>query len=311
MPEHAPPNSAETTAFGDRSILTPESIDGVLLDFGDWLRQAAVRVATGEPLPAPASEFSWQSLVAEFTALRQEVHLQTRNSRTQLEQNATALEQLDTALDTLDQGRKRELESSAGQAAEAAKPLLKTLVDVFDALALAKREVERVRSALAKLLDENDSPAPSAAPAPRPAEDPAPSRPWWPWRAAQKANDPGQSKRIAELEARATALEQELNRLRDIDSERRRALGKASDLVNSILTGYSMGLERIERAAYQHGLNPIACVGETFDPECMEAVEVVAVPGQDGTMVLEEVRRGYRLGDRVFRYAQVRVARPG
>src|ERR1700733_5469186 len=127
MPEPAPSNPAEATAVGARPILTPEGIDDVLLDFGDWLRQAAVRVAAGEALPARAPEFSWQALVAEFTALRQEVHLQTRNSRTQLEQNATALGKLDAALENLEQSRKRESANTAAQASDTAKPLLKTL----------------------------------------------------------------------------------------------------------------------------------------------------------------------------------------
>jgi molecular chaperone GrpE len=70
-----------------------------------------------------------------------------------------------------------------------------------------------------------------------------------------------------------------------------------------------MGLDRIDRALTKHGLEPIPCVGEPFDPECMEVVEVVAAPGQDGSMVVEEVRRGYRWGERIFRFAQVRAAR--
>jgi molecular chaperone GrpE (heat shock protein) len=42
----------------------------------------------------------------------------------------------------------------------------------------------------------------------------------------------------------------------------------------------------------------------------MEVAEVVSEPGRTGTEVLEEVRRGYRWRGRVFRPAQVRVARP-
>jgi molecular chaperone GrpE len=284
------------------------------LDFGDWLRQAAVRVATGEREPAQGPEFSWQTLVAEFTALRHEVHLQTRNSRTQLEQNATALTGLASALEALEQSHERDSEHAEAQVADTAKPLLKTLVDVFDSLALARREVERVRAALTKLLEEKESPARredrvASSAQPQPAK--TSSRSWWPWRSSQNDSGAGQAQRISELEAKAVALEQELTRLRGIDEERRRVLARASDLVTSILTGYAMGLERIERATSQHGLTAIAAVGQPFDPECMEVVDVVAVPGQDGTMVLEEIRRGYRLRERVFRFAQVRVARPG
>ena len=42
----------------------------------------------------------------------------------------------------------------------------------------------------------------------------------------------------------------------------------------------------------------------------MEVVEVVPGPGRASTEVIEEVRRGYRWRGRVFRFAQVRVAKP-
>ncbi len=70
-----------------------------------------------------------------------------------------------------------------------------------------------------------------------------------------------------------------------------------------------MGLQRIERALRQHGLETIAAVGEPFDPELMEVVEAVAGSGCPSGEVLDEVRRGYQWNGRVFRYAQVRVAR--
>jgi molecular chaperone GrpE len=68
-------------------------------------------------------------------------------------------------------------------------------------------------------------------------------------------------------------------------------------------------LQRLERAIEQQGLEAIECVGEPFDPETMEVAEVVREPGRDSTEVLEEIRRGYFWRGRLFRYAQVRVAR--
>jgi molecular chaperone GrpE len=70
-----------------------------------------------------------------------------------------------------------------------------------------------------------------------------------------------------------------------------------------------MSLQRIDRALRQHGLEPIPTVGDVYDPELMEAVEVVAGSGLAAGEVVQEVRRGYRWNGRVFRYAQVRVAR--
>src|SRR5262249_52779787 len=70
-----------------------------------------------------------------------------------------------------------------------------------------------------------------------------------------------------------------------------------------------MSLARVDRALEQFNLEPIATVGETFDPELMEVVEVVGDSGKPAGEVLEEVRRGYWRGEVVFRYAQVKVAR--
>jgi molecular chaperone GrpE len=70
-----------------------------------------------------------------------------------------------------------------------------------------------------------------------------------------------------------------------------------------------MGLQRLERALSQHGLEAIPAAGEPFDPERMEVLEAVDGTGRPPGEVLAEVRRGYLWRGRVFRYAQVRVAR--
>jgi molecular chaperone GrpE len=81
-------------------------------------------------------------------------------------------------------------------------------------------------------------------------------------------------------------------------------------LLDSVLTGYAMSVRRVERALQDYGLEAIPCVGEPFDPELMEVVEVVTDPARAAAEVIAEVRRGYLWRGRVFRYAQVRVARP-
>ncbi len=70
-----------------------------------------------------------------------------------------------------------------------------------------------------------------------------------------------------------------------------------------------MSLQRVERALRQHGLEAMPAAGERFDPERMEVVEAVAESGRPSGEVIDEVRRGYLWNGRVFRYAQVRVAK--
>lgn len=73
--------------------------------------------------------------------------------------------------------------------------------------------------------------------------------------------------------------------------------------------GYTMSVQRIERALQQHDLETIPTTGERFDPEQMEVVEAVADSGRPSGEVVGEVRRGYLWNGRIFRYAQVRVAK--
>ena len=59
------------------------------------------------------------------------------------------------------------------------------------------------------------------------------------------------------------------------------------------------------RLLAKHGVTPIDTTGRPFDPNFHEAVG--AEPG--GT-ALEEVRRGWMIGDRVLRAASVRLVKP-
>jgi len=62
----------------------------------------------------------------------------------------------------------------------------------------------------------------------------------------------------------------------------------------------------------REGITPIATVGAPFDPHVHEAVAVVPGTAEQGaeSVVVEEVRRGYRQGERVLRPARVVVAHP-
>jgi molecular chaperone GrpE len=86
-------------------------------------------------------------------------------------------------------------------------------------------------------------------------------------------------------------------------------LGPARERLVAALTGLEMTLRRVERALAKHDLEPVAVEGRPFDPETMEVLEAVAANGRAPGEVVEEVRRGYRWRGRVFRCAQVRVAK--
>ena len=135
MSEGPPQGVAQGDADGRAEALTPQRVEGVLADFRAWLREAAA-----PPPAAPDAEaIDLHTLLAQFTALRHEVHLQTRAARAQQEQGAEALRQLGEAVAASQQSRLGEEQARD----EALRPLLKALVDVYDNLALAEREVRR------------------------------------------------------------------------------------------------------------------------------------------------------------------------
>jgi molecular chaperone GrpE len=56
------------------------------------------------------------------------------------------------------------------------------------------------------------------------------------------------------------------------------------------------------------GLTPVPAVGEAFDPYVHEAVEAVENSGQPEGTVVEEVLKGYKMGDETLRPARVKVS---
>lgn len=262
----------------------------MLADFRTWLTELAAvpPTLTAEPPPVDL-----HTVVAQFTALRHEVNLQTKAARTVLEQNAEALRQLEATVEEFRE-RPADPEDESG-------PLLKALVDVYDNLALALRQVERQRATIDEPLAEwmvgTEMPEFIKA-----VEVGPPNvRPGFLRRlVARFAARPF----LADPEVRAACKEILARHQRTVEAAR---LVRSS--FDGLIAGYRMSLARVDRAIEQAGLEVIAAEGESFDPELMEVVEVVGDSGRPAGEVVEEVRRGYLRGDVVFRFAQVKVAR--
>lgn len=149
--------------------------------------------------------------------------------------------------------------------------LLKAVIDIADSLALAMKQVERTQAAMQEIMESH-------------ADEPPPPR---------------RQGFFARLRGEA-ATRENLDHQRD-------ALLKLTPLADGLADGYAMSLRRVEAVLPQFGLEPIPCEGLPFDPELMEAVEVVE--GVERGVVVEEIRRGYLRGGSVYRYALVKVAR--
>jgi molecular chaperone GrpE len=74
--------------------------------------------------------------------------------------------------------------------------------------------------------------------------------------------------------------------------------------------GVRLTLSTLERRISEIGASRLEVLGLPYDPRTGEAIDLVAVADEslDGT-VIEELRPGWRIGDRVLRAARVRVGR--
>lgn len=255
-----------------------ENDEHILDQFRNWLlktRQEAAGVdeaAAGDPAPG----FGLDRLVEEFTALRHEVKLQTRGSRSLEERLEAALPSLADAATTLRSAAARETAAGAG-AAE--KTLAQTLAELDEAL---ERGREQWKKNSARLTGAGPNAATSQV-------DDLYARQSW-WRRWLTANYHERVRR---------QLEQTEERAR---SERRA-------LLTALLSGYDMILQRLARTMANAGMVRIPTAGKPVDPDQMIVVEVVDELGSPGH-VFEEVRPGYTWRGAVLRPAEVRAIRP-
>ena len=81
--------------------------------------------------------------------------------------------------------------------------------------------------------------------------------------------------------------------------------GETSEFRNGVELIYRQILDALQKA----GVQPIASVGQPFDPRVHEAIEMVDTNEVPDHYVIDEMQRGYKFKDRLLRPAMVRVAR--
>jgi molecular chaperone GrpE len=87
-----------------------------------------------------------------------------------------------------------------------------------------------------------------------------------------------------------------------------RALEAASE-EDPLTEGLRQVIRQFEEVLAAHGVRAVDAVGQRFDPAHHEAVLTEPNEELEDDTVTGELRRGYRLHDRVLRPAQVRVSR--
>lgn len=78
--------------------------------------------------------------------------------------------------------------------------------------------------------------------------------------------------------------------------------------LSSLLEGVRLTDKMLREALAEFNVRPILAVGETFDPTLHEAVAVVESGETEGTIV-EEVERGYTIGQKVLRPTKAKVSK--
>ncbi|HEY0306855.1 MAG TPA: nucleotide exchange factor GrpE [Acidobacteriaceae bacterium] len=78
--------------------------------------------------------------------------------------------------------------------------------------------------------------------------------------------------------------------------------------VEQLRSGVELIIKQMEDALRNLGVQPVETVGSQFDPRLHEAIEFVETSEHPDHQILDEVRRGYRIKERLLRPAMVRVA---
>jgi molecular chaperone GrpE len=73
--------------------------------------------------------------------------------------------------------------------------------------------------------------------------------------------------------------------------------------------GVELIYKQLQDLLARRGVTPIDTVGKPFDPRFHQAITYESSPGRAEGEVIDEVRRGYVLGERLLRPAMVKVAK--
>jgi molecular chaperone GrpE len=98
------------------------------------------------------------------------------------------------------------------------------------------------------------------------------------------------------------------NLRRALDAEASVQAGESKEF-RHFLQGVELINKQLNGVLESLGVKPVPTVGQPFDPHVHEAVAAESSDRHEPDTVIEELTRGYRLGDRLIRPAQVKVAK--
>lgn len=249
----------------------------VLSRFRDWLDEshteadqlASAESATGFQ-PAELQTVGLYHVIEEFTALRQELKLETKSARQLKDQIVDMLGSMQQAIEKFDTVNAKDDEAihSSG------KPLAEAISAIDEALDRGKSAIEDARK---KVVSESVRKLRESLDVLYRAE------PWW----------------------RRWACRRYYRRIQDLWFVQAETLNRK--VFDSLVEGYGLIQCRLDRAMSELHIQRIPCAGQIFDPRSMTVIEVVDDPDRQPGFVVAEIRRGYLWRGRVLRFAEVRA----
>ena len=82
---------------------------------------------------------------------------------------------------------------------------------------------------------------------------------------------------------------------------------RSSRDVDTLVQGVEMTLKKLQKVLKEEGVTPIEAIGKPFDPSRHVAVARIESEDGDDCMVVEEVRKGYVMREKVIRPSAVKV----
>jgi len=110
-------------------------------------------------------------------------------------------------------------------------------------------------------------------------------------------------------EARKYCTEPLVVELLDVVDELELAVksGSSSNSAEAVIQGVEMTLKKLKKVLENEGVSPIESVGKPFDPSKHNAVAKTEEEGAEGCKIVEEVRKGYTMREKVIRPSVVKV----
>ncbi|MCX7925353.1 MAG: nucleotide exchange factor GrpE [Fimbriimonadales bacterium] len=91
--------------------------------------------------------------------------------------------------------------------------------------------------------------------------------------------------------------------------ERALQAAEATRELEPLMEGVRMTERQIKAVLARYDIHPIVAIGQPFDPNLHEAIQRVETTDYEDGVVVDEVERGYRMGERVLRPSRVIVAK--